>query len=122
MEHIITWFEIPATDFARAVNFYKSILSVDIHETEMMGFKMGFFPSDDTNVSGTIISGEGCIPSATGCVLYLHGGDDLQVVLDRIEPNGGSIVMPKTQISPEIGFMAFFIDTEGNRMALHSKK
>ena len=122
MEHIVTWFEIPANDFNRAVTFYKSVLAIDIHETEMMGFKMGFFPSDDSNVSGTIISGEGCVPSATGCLLYLHGGDDLKVVLNRVEPNGGTVIMPKTQITPEIGFMALFIDTEGNKMALHSRQ
>lgn len=121
MNHIISWFEIPSLDFSRAVSFYKSILQVDIYETEMMGFTMGFFPSDGTNVSGSIICGEGAIPSTDGCVVYLHGGEDLQVVLDRVEPNGGKIVMPKTKISEDIGFMAFFIDTEGNKIALHSK-
>jgi hypothetical protein len=122
MENMINWFEIPAKDIARAISFYKKILNVEIHETEMMGTKMGFLPSDGKNVSGAIVQGEDYTPTSDGAVLYLNGGDDLQNPLSRIEAAGGKIIVPKTQISPEIGYFAMFIDTEGNRMALHSQK
>jgi len=60
-------------------------------------------------------------PSATdGPLIYLNGNPDVQNILDRIEAAGGKIVVPKTQISPEYGYMAVFIDSEGNRVALHS--
>lgn len=122
MENLINWFEIPATNFKRAVSFYKTILGVEIQETEMFGTKMGFFPSDGRNVTGAVVQGEDYNPSTDGVVAYLNGGDDLQLVLDRIEPNNGKTIIPKTQISPEMGYFAMFIDTEGNKMAVHSKK
>lgn len=120
MENLINWFEIPATDFSRAVTFYKAILGFNIKETEMFGTKMGFFPTDGTNVSGAIVQGEEYKPSTDGIVAYLNGGNDLQTVLDKVEPNNGKIIVPKTQISPEMGYFGMFIDTEGNKMAVHS--
>lgn len=122
MENLINWFEIPATDFKRAVNFYKKILSLEINETEMFGTKMGFFPSTGKNVSGAIICGPDNKPSMDGATIYLNGGENLQKVLDKVEPNNGNIIVPKTQISPEMGYFAMFIDTEGNKLALHSIK
>lgn len=81
---------------------------------------MGFFPSDGTNVSGAIVLGEDYIPVKNGVLAYLNGGSNLQVVLDKIEINHGMVLVPKTQISPEMGYFAMFLDTEGNKMALHS--
>ncbi|MFY7900601.1 MAG: VOC family protein [Chitinophagaceae bacterium] len=120
MQNLINWFEIPVKDFKRAVAFYKSILEIDIQESEMFGTKMGFFPTDGKNVSGAIIQGEDYKPSTDGILAYLNGGDDLQTVLNKIEPNKGKVILPKTQISPEMGFFAIFLDTEGNKMAIHS--
>lgn len=120
MENLINFIDIPATDFSRAVSFYKAILGLEINETEMFGTKMGFFPTDGTNVSGAIVQGEDYKPSTDGAIAYLNGGNDLQTVLDKVEPNNGKIIVPKTHISPEVGYIGMFIDTEGNKMALHS--
>jgi len=120
MENLINWFEIPAMDFSRAVSFYKAILSLEIKESEMFGTKMGFFPNDGTNVTGALVQGEGYKPSSEGVIAYLNGGNDLQNVLDKVEDNNGKIIVPKTQISPEMGYFGMFIDTEGNKMAVHS--
>ncbi len=120
MENLINWFEIPATDFKRTVTFYEAILDLDIKETELFGTKMGFFPTDGANVSGAIVKGEGYKPSTDGVVAYLNGGSDLQTVLDKVENNNGKVIVPKTQISPEMGYFGMFIDTEGNKMAVHS--
>jgi len=120
MENLINWFEIPATDFNRAVSFYKAILGVEIQETEMFGTKMGFFPTDGKNVSGAIVQGADYKPSTDGVLAYLNGGKDLQTVLGKIENNNGKIIVPKTQLSPEMGYFGMFIDTEGNKIAVHS--
>ena len=120
MENLINWFEIPALDFDRAVSFYKGILALEINEREMFGTKMGLFPSDGQNVSGAIVAAEDYNPSSDGVVAYLNGGEDLQNVLDRVESIEGKVIVPKTQISPEMGFFGMFIDTEGNRLAVHS--
>lgn len=120
MQNFINWFEIPASDFSRAVNFYSSILSTEIQEAEMFGTRMGFLPSDGSNVSGAIVQGEDYRPSSEGPLLYLNGGDDLQKILDKVQQSNGTMIVPKTQISPEMGYFAIFIDTEGNKIALHS--
>ena len=120
MENLINWFEIPSSDFSRAVTFYKAILGLEIKETEMFGTKMGFFPTDGENVSGAIVQGEDYKPSTDGVVAYLNGGNDLQNVLDKVESSNGKVIVPKTQISPEMGYFGMFIDTEGNKMAVHS--
>lgn len=121
MRNAINWFEIPATDIDRAVKFYSTILGVEFQTTEMGGYKMAFFPMEQSGVSGAIVSGEGCEPSQTGTLVYLNAGDDLSDILSRVEPNGGSVVMPKTLINEEYGYMAAFIDTEGGKVALHSQ-
>lgn len=120
MKNFINWFEIPASDFNRAVSFYKNILSIDITESDVFGTKMGFLPSDGKNVSGAIVMGEGYEPSQSGVLAYLNGGNDLQAILEKITANKGKILVPKTQISPEMGYFALFADSEGNKMALHS--
>lgn len=120
MENLINWIEIPAMDFNRAVAFYKAILDVEITESEMFGTKMGFFPSDGTNVSGAIVQGEDYESSTKGVLVYLNGGNDLQIILNRIADHDGKVIVPKTKISPEMGYFALFFDTEGNKIAVHS--
>lgn len=122
MKNLINWFEIPAGNFSRAVSFYKAILDVEINESEMFGTKMGFFPTDGKNVSGAIVQGEDYKPSTDGVVAYLNGGSDLQAILEKVKSNKGKVIVPKTQISPEMGYFGMFIDTEGNKMAVHSLK
>lgn len=120
MNSYISIFEIPATDISRAVRFYKKILDIDIQELEFPGMHMGVFPIENQAIVGVIIKGEGSIPSAQGVTIYLNAGDDLQVVLDRIPVHGGVIKVPKTAHADESGYFAIFIDSEGNRLGLHS--
>lgn len=117
---MINWFEIPAQNIGRATNFYNAILGLQLSEVDMFGTKMAFFPTDGSNVSGAIVQGDDYAPSSAGSLLYLNGGSDLQNVLSKVEGAGGQVIVPKTQISPEMGHFAMFIDTEGNKMALHS--
>ena len=116
----INWFEIPAISFDRAVKFYSSIFNFEFETNEMNGYSMAFFPSN-SGVSGAIICGEGSVPSDKGPLLYLNGGEDLEHVLSRVEQAGGRVIMTKQMINPTAGYFALFIDTEGNRLALHSK-
>ena len=120
MENLISIVEIPTADFNRAVEFYQTLLDVSIEEVDMGGIKMGVLPGDDQTVNVALVNGSDYIPTATGAVLYLNAGKDLQPMLDKAEQNGASILVPKTEISPEIGYFALFIDTEGNKMGLHS--
>jgi predicted enzyme related to lactoylglutathione lyase len=121
MTNAINWFEIPATDFTRAKKFYETILGIEIMEMPFPQGKYGMFPADMENgaVGGGLMQSEGFNPSNDGAVVYLNGGEDLSVSLSKVEQAGGKIIMPKTSIGQN-GFMAHFIDTEGNRLALHS--
>lgn len=121
----LNWFEVPVVNMERAAKFYSTVFDVDIEVSEFGGMPMGFFPYEPMSgkLSGALIKSEMHIPSATdGPALYFNAGDDLSGALAKVEGAGGSIVMPKTQISEEHGYMAFFLDTEGNRMAMHSQK
>jgi predicted enzyme related to lactoylglutathione lyase len=88
---------------------------------EMMGMQMAFFPSENGNgkVSGGLCQSDMHNPSTDGAVVYLNANPDLQPVMDKVEGAGGQPVMAKTSLG-ENGFMAFFIDTEGNKVGLHS--
>jgi predicted enzyme related to lactoylglutathione lyase len=90
---------------------------------EMGDFEMRMFPAEDQEtVTGAICkSGDFYKPSAeSGPLVYFNANPDLQVALDKVESAGGTIVIPKTQITPEYGYMAVFLDSEGNRVAFHS--
>ena len=123
MAHAINWFEIPAKDFNRANIFYETILGTSMQPMEAMGMKSAFFPADLENgsIGGCIIEGPGYEPSNTGSLVYLNGGEDLSIVLSKVEQAGGKIILPKTGIGPH-GFMAYFEDSEGNKVGLHSAK
>jgi predicted enzyme related to lactoylglutathione lyase len=124
MDNAISWFEIPATDLARAQKFYETIFQIELQALDLDNFKMRMFPIENmmTGIGGALIDSGGFHqPSAThGPLIYLNGNPDVQVILDRVEGAGGKITVPKTQISEEYGFMGVFIDTEGNRIGLHS--
>lgn len=120
--HAISWFEIPAQNFDRAVKFYSEILGIKMEKSKMMSFDMGFFPYQAESVSGAVVAGEGCIPGDKGTLIYLNGGEDLNTALSKVEKAGGKVLVPKTQISEEIGYFAIFMDTEGNRVGLHSRE
>ena len=120
----LNWFEIPVEDIERAQEFYEGIFDFEMAPLqEMEGMKMVGFPIDMASgkVSGALAESENHYPSEEGSVIYLNANPDIQLILDRIEDLGGEILMPKTQISPEIGFIAFFIDSEGNRVGLHAQ-
>ncbi len=124
MQNAISWFEIPTTDINRAQQFYENIFGITMIPMDMPSIKMRMFPLDDmmTQVGGALVDSGGFHKaSATdGPLIYLNANPDVQHVLDKVVAAGGSIMVPKTEISPDYGFMAVFMDTEGNRVALHS--
>lgn len=116
----LNWFEIPMTDVGRAKKFYETIFEIELFQMDMMGMQMLMFPSQSPKSGGALVQSENHKPSTEGSLIYLNANPDLQLVLDKIEAAGGQITMPKTHIDPETGNMAFFIDSEGNMVGLHS--
>ena len=123
-KNAISWFEIPTTDLERAQKFYEAIFEIKMIPLETPNLKMRMFPIEDpmNGIGGALSYAEGFYkPSRTdGPLVYLNANPDVEIVLNRIEKAGAKIIVPKTEISPEYGFMAVFMDTEGNRVALHS--
>jgi len=113
------WFEIPVTDFDRAQQFYETVFDTQLEVNDFGPIKMGVFPHTDVGCA-ICKNDEFYQPSSSGTIIYMDANPDLQVALDKIEDAGGKIIMGKKQISPDHGFMAVFIDSEGNRLALHS--
>ena len=119
LKNFVSWFEIPALNLQRAATFYGHIYNIEMETTEMNGYAMAFFPADN-GIGGAVVTGNGCAPSETGTLLYLNGGKDLSKILEKVDEAGGRVVMGKTLISDQAGYFAIFIDTEGNKLALHS--
>ena len=120
--NILNWFEVPVSDITRAKKFYETIFSIRMSDIEeMMGMQMTFFPFEmNGKLSGGLVQGPMHAPSTDGVKIYFNGNPDLDEALSKIADAGGTVTMPKTKINDDIGYMAFFIDTEGNSVALHS--
>ncbi|HVO73551.1 MAG TPA: VOC family protein [Ignavibacteriaceae bacterium] len=123
-ENSLNWFEISVKDFDRSKKFYETIFDIKMATQNMMGMEMAFFPwkHGSEKASGGLVKSRMHKPSADGVKLYLNGDPDLSKVLNKVEKAGGKITMPKTKITDDAGYMAFFLDTEGNSIGLHSQK
>ena len=122
-KHAISWFEIPAKDLNRAQKFYETIFDITMTPIDLAQIQMRLFPIESQmNIGGALVHNDQFYKASStdGPLVYLNGNPDLQNILERVEVAGGKIIVPKTQISPDHGHMAVFIDTEGNRVALHS--
>lgn len=119
----IAWTDIPVLDFERAKTFYQTIFDFEMPEMEMGAVRMGFllYDREGQGIGGAICAGEPYKPAGEhGVRVYLNGGADLNTVLNRVQDAGGQITMPKVEIGPGLGYMAYFSDTEGNVLGLHS--
>lgn len=123
--NVIGWIEIPAQDLDRAKAFYELVFDFEMEKTEYEGMGMIMFPFDDAlpGSAACLIHNENYTASATdGPLVYFtaHSGD-LNNELSRVEGAGGKVLGEKYAIG-EHGFVGMFIDTEGNRIAMHSMK
>jgi predicted enzyme related to lactoylglutathione lyase len=120
MDHLSNWIEIPVVDMKRARKFYAELLGVVLDEMPIGSNEYALFELKDRFNTGCLVKGDGYVPSMQGVVVYLNGGDDLSPVLIRVEKAGGKVLLKKTFLSKEAGHIAYFVDTEGNKVGLHS--
>jgi uncharacterized protein len=119
MKKLISWVEIPAADFERAVGFYKSVLNIDLQIIEGSEEKMACFP----NGEGAISFAPNFKPGKDGALVSFNTEKDLNGTIERMKKNGGTIVQPKTKIEAEgMGYFAVFIDSEGNKVGLYGEE
>lgn len=118
----VNWFEIPAADLTRAQAFYERTLGIEMQRQDMGDLKMAWFPmvQDGDGATGTLVQNENYTPSYAGSLVYFSV-ESIEEVVARIEPAGGKVLNPKSDIG-EFGFVAHFEDSEGNRVALHADR
>lgn len=118
MKNFIAFFEIPAKDFRRAVDFYETVLDVKLPVCECEEEKMAFFLEQD-DVVGAVSYASGFLPSEHGVLIHFNC-DNLDATLEKVVSKGGRIVIPITKIEAEgKGHFTVFADTEGNRIGLY---
>ena len=127
--NIITWFEIPVVDTERARKFYETIFDIEMSTRTIpqTGEELTFFPYDPNviqatsgRVTGVLSKSPKSHPSDKGTLVYINAYPEIQKVLDKVVKAGGKIIVPAMQMNA--GFIAVIIDTEGNRVGLHSEK
>ena len=120
MSGVINWFDIPATNFERAVGFYETVLGVHLIQENMLGARMAIFPAAAGEATGAVMARDGVAPATGGTTIYLKAGSDLGTALASVEKAGGKILHPKTFIKDGMGYFGLMLDTEGNSVGLHS--
>ena len=118
MLNAIVWCDIPVKDLDRALKFYSEVLSQTVSKQEFGQMEFGLLPHEGESVGGCLIA-EGK-PAADGPMVYLNCDKRLDAAIGAVEKNGGKVLQAKHQIGP-YGFRAIVQDSEGNRIALHSK-
>lgn len=121
MDNPICWFELPVVELERATRFYETVLGISLRRESCGGHPMAIFPYTEPQPSGALVQMPQLAPRDNGTLVYLNGGEDLNLALGRVAAAGGEVVMEKTDIGKDIGHIALFIDSEGNRVGLYSK-
>jgi predicted enzyme related to lactoylglutathione lyase len=119
MNNQIVWVDIPVVDLDRAIRFYSAVLGTTINKQEYPGMTIGLLPGAESAVSGCLYKKEGERPSDHGLLIYLNADGRLDEAVAAVESNGGKVLQPRHPIGP-FGFRAVILDSEGNRLALHS--
>lgn len=115
----LTWFEIPTADFDRARRFYETILETTLNEQPFGEGRVAVFPYAQPGVGGCLDDSSDSRPGE-GTVIYLDVDGRLDRTLERVADAGGRIAAPKLALPPGMGWVAHIIDSEGNRVGLHS--
>lgn len=119
MKHLINWVEIPSLDINKSKKFYSDILNgVTFHDMEMEGSKYALFPSEDKFNCGALVQSDYHKPSSDGVMVYLDGGKDMDIILNKVVKAGGQVIMPKTYTGADAGHVGMFIDVDGNKIGL----
>lgn len=113
------WCDIPVADLDRACQFYAAVLANKVHREEFGGKPFGVLEHHDGN-GGCLIPDAGAIAGNGGLLVYFNVDGRIRDAVRQAEALGAKILEPVHMIGPH-GFRALLRDTEGNRIALHSR-
>ncbi len=120
MKNAVVWSEIAVRDLKRATAFYEKLLDGKLKQENFGPFEIALFPHEADGVGGCLMRGEGYEPSGKGTVTYLAATPGIVAALERARAAGAKVLMPKTQLPGEQGYIAHVSDCEGNRIGLHA--
>jgi uncharacterized protein len=120
----LCWTDIPVSDLDRAIKFYTAVLGQEVRRMSESGIDYGLLPHQEQNASGCLCVGSDSVgnenqPSQIGPLIYLSVEGRLNDAVKAARTNGGKVLEERQQIGPH-GVRAIIIDSEGNRLALHS--
>ena len=118
----LSWFEIPVTDIDRAQHFYETLLGRSMRREQMGPQTLAIFPYEDgKGIGGALLqSATAPAPAVEGSLVYLDASPSLDTVMSRASELGAKVLLPALQLPRDIGFIAQIVDSEGNRVGLHS--
>ena len=119
MANSFVWVDIPVLKLDRAIRFYSAVIGMEVEKNEYPGMTIGTFPHKDNEVGGCLCLSDTVKPSTDGPLVYINAHGRLDEAIDAVAPSGGKVLLQKESIGP-YGFRAILLDTEGNRVALHS--
>lgn len=119
MPNAVVWFDIPVLDLDRAIKFYSVVMGAPVRKQEFPGGAIGLLPHGEQDIGGCLYESDDNRPSEHGALLYLNVSGRLDAAIATVEPGGGRIIQPRHAVGP-YGFRAIILDSEGNRIALHS--
>ena len=117
----VVWFEIPTADLKRAIGFYEHVFDVTLEQHEMGPLTMAWFPMKEGEMGapGSLVQSEHYTPSAEGTLVYFSVAD-IETACSKATAQGGTVLQEKKSIG-EFGFVGILLDTEGNRIGIHSQ-
>jgi predicted enzyme related to lactoylglutathione lyase len=120
MKNAVVWSEIAVSDLKRATAFYERLLDGKLKAENFGPYEIALFPNGEGGVGGCLMKGDGYEPSAKGTVTYLAAEPGIDAALKRASAAGAKVLMPKTALPGDTGFIAHVSDSEGNRIGLHA--
>lgn len=119
VKNVINWFEIPVSDYERAINFYEEVFDIELKKEMMDGVELAIFPAEDAAIAGALMKSDFQQPGEQGSLVYLNVEGKMDEVINRAQKQGAKVYFPKTLIG-DPGYIAHISDSEGNKIALHS--
>ena len=121
MDRSVVWVDIPTLDIDRAIRFYSAVMGATVTKQDAGGMFLGVLPHEGDHVGGCLFQKAEAPPGDKGPLIYLCCEGRLDAAEGAVVPNGGKVLQTKHPIGP-YGFRSVVLDSEGNRIALHSMR
>ena len=113
------WADIPVVDLDRACEFYAAVSGFPVHQETFQEFRFAVLHHDSGN-GGCLVIKPDEVRSDAGILIYLNVNGRIRDAVNQVVAHGGTVSQDVHSIGPH-GCRAIIVDSEGNRLALHSE-